>query len=46
MLRAEALMAEEERVTNAGLAVRLEPVKVDAAELGRARDMDEVGAKA
>jgi hypothetical protein len=45
MLRAvAALMAEEERVTNAGLAVRL--VKVDAAELGRASDTDEVGAKA
>ena len=44
------LRAAEERETNAGLLLlllmRLELVKVDAAELGRARETDEEGAKA
>jgi len=45
------LRAAEERETNAGLLLllllmRLELAKVDAAELGRARETDEVGAKA
>jgi len=46
------LRAAEERETNAGLLLlllllmRLELAKVDAAELGRVRETDEVGAKA
>jgi len=42
------MLRAEERATNAGLLLemRLELVKVDAAELGRATDTDEVGAKA